>query len=344
MGGADVSHSAAFGVILMIFAFAVILVYFFMDKKLEAQSGQVEEKDDPFKLSDIGRILASGSFWLVALLCVLYYSAIVPFQKYAVNLLECNLNFYPLAKDSFWASATVVTGQYLSMIAAAAAAFLSNFCKKRAKALLLVCAAVLLLAICFMTYKQQSAGAIFSVFPLLAVCITPILGNFVDRKGKAVTMLILGSILLIVCHITFAFVLPQCKGNEIGGFMVAYAAILVLGASFSLVPASLWPSVPKLVEKKVIGTAYALIFWIQNIGMWLFPILIGKILTSSNTGIAEKLRLGLITSAEASVMYDYTNPLIMLACLGGAALLLGFILKIVDKKKGLGLELPNYKN
>jgi len=98
-----------------------------------------------------------------------------------------------------------------------------------------------------------------------------------------------------------------------------------------------------LVDQKVIGSAYALIFWIQNIGLWLFPLLIGKILTASNTEIAAKLQAGTISSQEASVMYDYTNPLIMLACLGVAAFILGFVLKIVDRKKGIGLELPNIK-
>jgi MFS family permease len=343
MGKADVSNSAAFGIMAVMIALVAFIIYSFIDKKLDAQSGLAEEKDDPFKVSDIGKIFTSSGFWLVALLCVLYYSAIFPFQKYAVNMLECNLSFTTLAKDSFWASGAAATVQYLIMMAAAATAFSSNFCKRNIKNLLLVCSVFLLAAICFITYKQQSAGAIFSVFPLLALCTTPILGSFIDRKGKAVTLLILGSILLIVCHLTFAFILPLLKGYQTGGFVLAYATILVLGASFSLVPASLWPSVPKLVNKNVLGTAYALIFWIQNIGLWLFPLLIGKVLISSNTDIAEKLSLGLITSAEASVMYNYTNPLIMLACLGVAALIIGFILKIIDRKNSIGLELPNYQ-
>ena len=343
MGGADVSNSAAFGVILLMIALIMFIVYFFMDRKLDAQCGQVEEKDDPFRVGDIGKILKSSGFWLVALLCVLYYSAIFPFQKYAVNMLECNLSLTPIPKDSFWATGTAVTIQYLLMLTVAATAFSSNFCKKKLKISLLTSSVVFLVIFCFMSYKQQSAGTIFSVFPLLAVGITPILGNFIDRKGKAASMLMLGSILLIVCHLTFAFILPMFKGHDIGGVVLAYTAILVLGASFSLVPASLWPSVPKLVDQKVIGSAYALIFWIQNIGLWLFPLLIGKILTASNTDIAEKLSAGIITSQEASIMYDYTKPLIMLACLGVAAFILGFILKIVDRKKGLGLELPNMK-
>ena len=182
-----------------------------------------------------------------------------------------------------------------------------------------------------MGYMRQSAESIFAVFPLLAVGITPILGNYVDHKGKAASMLILGSILLIICHLTFAFVLPLFKESQVGGVMVAYLNILVLGASFSLVPASLWPSVPKLVDAKIIGSAYALIFWIQNIGLWLFPMLIGKVLNNSNKGITDPTK------------YDYTNPLLMLASLGIIALAIGLILKVVDKKKHLGLEEPNIK-
>jgi conserved transporter len=194
-----------------------------------------------------------------------------------------------------------------------------------------------------MAYHRQSAESIFAVFPLLAVGITPILGKFVDNKGKAATMLMLGSILLIVCHLTFAFVLPMFRGNQVGGVVVAFVTILILGSSFSLVPASLWPSVPKLVDSKVIGSAYALIFWIQNIGLWLFPMLIGKVLKSSNPQIVEQLNAGTIDAETAATSYNYTNPLIMLACLGVAAFVLGFVLKIVDKKKNLGLELPNIK-
>ena len=121
------------------------------------------------------------------------------------------------------------------------------------------------------------------------------------------------------------------KGSEVGGIIVAYITILVLGASFSLVPASLWPSVPKLVDEKIIGSAYALIFWIQNIGLWLFPLLIGKVLDATNKGVTNQDQL------------DYTAPLVMLAGLGVAALILGLVLKVVDKKKGLGLEEPNIK-
>lgn len=343
-GDIDVSRSVAFGVVLLMIALIMFIVYFFMDKKLDAQTGEAEEKDDPFKVSDIGSILRSSGFWLVALLCVLYYSAIFPFQKYAVNMLQCNLTFTKLSPDSFWATNTVTVIQYIIMLVVAAAAFASNFSKKKSmRTLMQIVAVVALVVFCYMGYMRQSAETVFAVFPLLAVGITPILGNYVDHKGKAASMLVVGSLLLIACHLTFAFILPAFKGNAVGGVIIAYITILVLGASFSLVPASLWPSVPKLVDAKIIGSAYALIFWIQNIGLWLFPLLIGKVLDKTNPQLVSDLQNGLITPEEAAVSYNYTAPLVMLACLGVAALILGFVLKIVDKKKGYGLEEPNIK-
>ncbi len=341
-GVVDVSRSVAFGVVLLLIALIMFIVYFFMDKKLDEQTGEAEEKDEPFKIKDIGTILASGGFWLVALLCVLYYSAIFPFQKYAVNMLQCNLTFTEVAKDSFWTSNTVIVVQYLIMLVVAATAFASNFSASKIKQYSLLAVSVIcLVAFCYMGYQRQSAETIFAVFPLLAVGITPILGKIVDNKGKAATMLIIGSILLIACHLTFAFVLPLFKGNPVGGVIVAYVTILVLGASFSLVPASLWPSVPKLVDSKVIGSAYALIFWIQNIGLWLFPLMIGKVLDKTNPAIVEALANKTMTPEVAAVSYDYTAPLVMLACLGLLAFILGIVLKIWDKRKGLGLEEPS---
>lgn len=337
-----VSNSLAFGVVLLMIALIMFIVYFFMDQKLDSQTHAEEEKDDPFRISDLGQILRSSGFWLVSFLCVLYYSAIFPFQKYAVNMLQCNIDFVAPAEGSFWASDTVTVVQYIVMLIAAASAFISNFSSKKSmKAGMLVLAVVALVVYCWMGYMCQTASSIFAVFPLLAVAVTPILGKYVDHKGKAASMLVFGALLLILCHLTFAFVLPMFKGNAVGGIVVAYLTILVLGASFSLVPASLWPSVPKLVDAKIIGSAYALIFWIQNIGLWLFPLLIGKVLDNTNPAIAEGLANGTLTEAEAAVSYNYTWPLVMLACLGVAALLIGLWLKVIDKKQHLGLELPN---
>lgn len=260
----DVSRPLAYELLLLIIGLICFIVYGFMDKKLDAQ-GVEEEKDDPFKVSDIGKILSLKMFWIVALLCVLYYSAIFPFQKYAINMLQCNLQF-----------------------------------------------------------SAEQAGLVFFVFPLGAAAVTPFLGNFLDRKGKGATMLILGAMLMIICHLIFAFVVPATQS-----VIITYAAIILLGISFSLVPAALWPSVPKLIDDKLIGSAYALIFWIQNIGLYAFPMIIGSVLRSSNPGVTDPLK------------YDYTAPMLVFVSSGVIALILGFLLKALDKKKGYGLELPN---
>lgn len=338
-GEIHVENSVKFGVVLLCIALMMFVVYFFMDRKLDAQTGEAEEKDEPFKIGDLGKIFSSLGFWLVALLCVLYYSAIFPFQKYAVNMLQCNLTLNPADPSTYWGGSTeafpisVTVVQYVIMLIVAACSFASNFMKK-SKTMqygLMAVAVVALVGYCYMGYMRGTAETIFAVFPLLAVAITPILGNYVDHKGKAASMLMIGSLLLILCHLTFAFVLPAFKGNAVGGTIVAYVTILVLGASFSLVPAALWPSVPKLVDEKIIGSAYAAIFWIQNIGLGLFPTLIGNVLTNTNA------------PGTAAHELDYTWALVMLAALGVAAFVIGLLLKVVDKQRNLGLEKPNIK-
>ena len=244
-----------FCTILLIIGLITYTVFTFMDKKLEKQMGEIanDEPEEQFKISDIGKLFSSKTFLIVAVLCVLYYSAIFPFQKFATGMLETNLNM-PTAE----------------------------------------------------------ASGLFSWFPIGAMFLTPFLGAFLDNKGKGASMLILGALLMITCHLVFALV-PLTKP-------IAYAAIILLGVSFSLVPAALWPSVPKLVEERYLGSAYSVIFWIQNIGLMAFPIIIGWSL--DKTG-------------------GYTVPMLIFSSLGVAALILGLWLKVEDKKKGYGLELPN---
>ena len=149
-------------------------------------------------------------------------------------------------------------------------------------------------------------------------------------------MLIWGSLLLITCHLVFAFVLPATHSS-----LLAYATILLLGISFALVPAALWPSVPKIIDEKVLGSAYCLIFWVQNFGLCFVPMLIGNLLTSTNAH-----NPAVIAAREAGsefIPYDYTIPLIVFACFGVLALVFALYLKVLDKKKGFGLEQPNIK-
>ncbi|MCL2027844.1 MAG: MFS transporter [Bacteroidales bacterium] len=169
---------------------------------------------------------------------------------------------------------------------------------------------------------------LFALFPIGAMILTPLLGFFLDFKGKGATMLICGAFLMMICHTIFALT-PDASFT----FPVALSAIILLGVSFSLVPASLWPSVPKLVDEKVLGSAYAVIFWIQNIGLMLVPMLIGYALKITNVGV---------NIAEGD-KYNYTVPMLIFASFGVLALLLGIWLKREDQKHKYGLELPNKK-
>lgn len=230
------------------------------DKQLAAAGNLPEEGgEEDFKISDLGKIFSSKMFWIVALLCVLYYSAIFPFQRYAPDFLRETLGV-----------------------------------------------------------DVQTAAKMFSFFPILAMCLTPFLGYFLDRIGKAATMLFTGAVIMVVCHLCFAFLLPVMPEQ-----WLAVTLIAVLGVSFSLVPAALWPSVPKIIEEKVLGSAYCLIFWIQNIGLCLVPMLIGYVLQATG---------------------GYFWPMIIFSSFGVIAFLFTIMLKIEDKKQHYGLEEPNIKN
>lgn len=250
----------AFCTVLLIIGLINFIVFSVMDAKLDKQLGETttDEPTEEFKVSDLSRIFSSKMFWIVALLCVLYYSAIFPFQRYATNYLEVTLHI-----------------------------------------------------------ENEAAADLFRWFPILAMILTPVLGSFLDHKGKGATMLMLGSLIMIACHLSFALLLPIYPSK-----WFALLIIVVLGVSFSLVPAALWPSVPKIIDPVILGSAYSLIFWIQNIGLCFVPLIIG--MTLKATG-------------------GYLVPMLIFASLGVLALILSFALKAFDKKKGFGLEEPNIK-
>ena len=259
--GDSVSAPVLFGAVLLMVGLIFYTVFVILDKKLDKQleaAGELtkEASDEEFKLSDLGKIFTSKMFWLVALLCVLYYSAIFPFQRYAPDFLDKTLGI-------------------------------------------------------------DNGAQLFSCFPILAMLLTPVLGGFIDRKGKAASMLMVGSIIMIACHLSFAFLLPAFPSK-----VLAVAIIAILGVSFSLVPAALWPSVPKIIDERILGSAYCVIFWIQNWGLLLVPVVIGKVLDATG---------------------GYTLPMVIFSSFGVFALFFGLWLKREDKKKGYGLELPNIK-
>ncbi len=273
----------AFCTALLLIGLINFIVFTFMDKKLDKQMGTTQESassEDEFKVSDIKYIFSSKMFWLIALLCVLYYSAIFPFQRFATNFLESTLSI-----------------------------------------------------------PAADAANIFRWFPILALVLTPFLGSFIDYKGKGASMLMIGAIIMVVCHLSFAFLLPACPEK-----WLAYIITVVLGVSFSLVPAALWPSVPKVIDGKLLGSAYALIFWIQNIGLCLVPLIIGTVLNATNPARAEAMEL-VAQGVEGVVVpaFDYTVPMIIFASFGVVAFFLGIWLKREDAVKGYGLELPNVK-
>ena len=247
---------------LLVIGLINFIIFGIMDRKFDSQlvdaglATAEKSPEDEFHISDLKAIFTSKMFWIVSLLCVLYYSAIFPFQRYATNFLE-----ETLAIDA------------------------------------------------------ASAAKLFSCFPILAMVMTPMLGIFLDRKGKGATMLMFGSIIMIVCHLSFAFILPAFPQK-----WFALLLIVVLGISFSLVPAALWPSVPKIIDEKILGSAYCLIFWVQNIGLCLVPMLIGSLRASTGS---------------------YFVPMLVFSSFGVLAFILSIYLKAEDKKKGYGLELPN---
>ena len=257
-----VGAPVAFGALLLLIGLISYCAFSVMDRKFDGELAAVgqsdDSKSDEFQIRDLGKIFSSKMFWIVSILCVLYYSGIFPFQKFATNFLEETLNV-----------------------------------------------------------KADFAARLFSFFPILAMVLTPFLGIFLDNKGKGATMLMAGAVIMFVCHLSFAFILPVYKAS-----WLAVVLILILGVSFSLVPAALWPSVPKIIDEKILGSAYCVIFWVQNIGLWGVPLLIGKVRQATD---------------------GYTVPMIIFASFGVVAFLFSILLKIEDRRKNYGLEEPNIK-
>lgn len=273
----DAANSVFMGLAFLCIGLMTFLIYVFMDVKLDKQLGDAAKlaPEDEFKLSDLKKIFTNPGFIAIAALCVLFYSAIFPFQKFATDMLSSKLNI-PITE----------------------------------------------------------ASNLFSFFPIGAMVLTPFIGLFLDLKGKGASMMLYGAMLLVASHLIFALV-----PNESFSFALALGTIVILGTAFSLVPASMWPSLPKIVEDRYLGTAYGCIFWIQNIGLMLVPGLIGWSITKANPGVAEQ-----IAAKVEGAAYNYMVPELIFAGFGVAAIVLALYLRSVDSKQGYGLELPNKKN
>lgn len=250
--------------ILLCVGLLFYLVFCVMDRKLDAQtqSEGIPADEESFRISDLKIILTNKGFWILALLCLMFYSAVFPFLKYATSLME---NKYGMG---------------------------------------------------------ALAGTLVALVPFGNLIMTPLFGGIYDKKGKGATIMIIGSVLLIAVHLLFA--MPLLNYAWFAAFIM-----ILLGVAFSLVPSAMWPSVPKIIPHKQLGSAYALIFWIQNIGLGFVPLLIGWFLD----------KYCIISEAGAAVTrYNYTPAMFIFAAFGVVALLLAIMLKREDKKKNYHLE------
>nr|WP_320118514.1 MFS transporter [uncultured Marinifilum sp.] len=277
--GPSISAPIAFALILLIIGFIAFFIYVSMDKKLdasEAVESNEEKQATTFSnlmsgiFSDLLLIIRNKGFWLIAILCVLFYSSVFPFIKYAADLM---VNKYGL--------------------------------------------------------DQEVAGSIPGLLPLGTLFLTPIFGGIYDKLGKGATIMIIGAVLILFVHSIFS--LPI-----LNYWYVAVALTIILGIALSLVPSAMWPSVPKIIPEEQLGTAFSLIFWIQNWGLMGIPLLIGYVLDQSNPQVA----LAKANGTEIP-LYDYTNPMLIFTGLGFLAIVVGFLLKREDRIKGYGLQLPN---
>lgn len=267
----SVSAPVLLCLIMLCIGTVAFFFYTFVDKRYDKEIAATAPADaeEGFKISDIALIFKNRGFWLIAVLCVLFYSAVFPFIKYATDLMVNKYN---------------VDGEL--------------------------------------------AGIIPSLLPLGTLFLTPLFGSIYDRKGSGVTMMIIGAAMLIGVHVLFALPL-------LNYWWFATIIMIVLGIAFSLVPSAMWPSLPKIVPDKQLGTAYALIFWVQNWGLMGVPALIGWVLD----------KYCKIEGAEAgSPSYDYTLPMSIFAIFGVLALIVAFMLKHENSKRGYGLEEPNIKS
>lgn len=263
-----ISAPVMLGLGLLVAGFIAFIWYTFMDRKLEKSEGIGDNvsAEEEFQLKDVLFIIRNNGFWLIAILCVLFYSGVFPFMYYATDLM---INKYGVDKEF--------------------------------------------------------AGAIPSLLPFGTILLTPLFGNLYDRKGKGATIMLIGSVFLLIVHTIFAI-------PALNHYIIAIALILFLGVTFSLVPSAMWPSVPKIIPEKQLGTAYALIFWVQNWGLMGMPLLIGWVL--------DKYCQVLDDNGEF-LYYDYTIPMLIFAATGLLAIFFAIALKAEDRKKGYGLEMPN---
>ncbi len=338
-----VSPAVTFAAALMGLALIIFIIYSFFDIRVDRQtklaSGRVEAEEEEFSFKDLIKLATNPSFIYIALLCVTFYAAVFPFIQYAPDMLVNKFGFmYTLPEDGsgdillFGSKAIGNASIYIAffLFGIMFSAVPANLKSSRARYTIMVVVAVLFALFIYVLRDTlglwlNNGPKTASLIPLGTILFTPIFGNYVDKKGKAASLMILGSALLIFAHLALS--LFNVK-------ILAYTGLLSLGIAFSLVPAAMWPSVAKIVAEKRLGTAYASMFTVQNWGLGLFFWGIGALLDLVNKADLEAIRAGEQT-------YDYKIPILVLVLSGMVAMFLAFKLKQADRRQGYGLELPS---
>ncbi|MDT8400983.1 MAG: MFS transporter [Bacteroidales bacterium] len=337
-----VAPAVTFAATLMFLALIIFIIYSFFDIRVDRQSkvaAEVAEAEEEFSYKDLIKLATNPSFVYIALLCVTFYAAVFPFIQYAPDMLVNKFGFsYNLPADGsgdiilFGSKALGNASIYVAfflfgiMFSAVPANLKTN--RQRYTTMVVVGIAFFV----FIYILRDTLGLWLnngpktaSLIPLGTILFTPIFGNYVDKKGKAASLMILGAALLIFAHLALSMFNVK---------ILAYTGLLSLGIAFSLVPAAMWPSVAKIVAEKRLGTAYASMFTVQNWGLGLFFWGIGALLDLVNKSNLEAIRAGEMT-------YDYKIPILVLVLSGMVAMFLAFKLKQADKRQGYGLELPS---
>ena len=368
IGGGIVQPAITFAATLIGIGLLLFLVYLAFDVKIDKQTKAAaegaEEDDEKFKFQDLVTLITNKSFIFIALLCVIFYSAVFPFMQYAPDLLINKFGFtYNLPESTpqivIFGSATIGSVMIYIVLFFFGISFPVIPSKMKEKSMKILSIIILGLLFAAFLYAIRGTLAVWfkngpkvaSLIPMGTILFTPIFGGYVDRKGKAASLMILGALLLIFAHISLSVF------NIVG---LGYIGLLSLGVAFSLLPAAMWPSVAKIVKKNQLGTAYATMFTIQNAGLLAFFWGIGKVVDLVNPAIVQQIQniresleaQGLTVTAISDKIqamkisgeippYNYTIPILMLVVLGVGSIFLAFMLKKADKEQGYGLELPS---
>ncbi len=338
-------------------------IYLIFDVRIDRQLHQdaAAADDEKFRFADLVKLVTDPSFITIALLCVTFYSAVFPFMQYAPDLLVNKFGFSYTLPES--AQIVLFGSASLGNVSVYAAFFLfgilfsilPTYLSRRATRLGVM--AALVAGFALLLYLLRGYLAVWlhngpkaaALIPLGTILFTPIFGRMVDRKGKAASIMMLGSMLLIFAHLSLSVF-----NSEI----LCYFGLLSLGIAFSLVPAAMWPSVAKIVPERRLGTAYATMFTVQNWGLGLFFKGIGWMLDKANPDVVAKLqqiradlaaqglgndliseKMEAMRQAGTLPLYNYTVPILTLVGCGVVAIFLAFYLKRVSQR--YGLELPS---